>query len=122
MSVEPTRKEATNIKFVYGKPEDVRPVYVNGAYGGISPRGELIVNFFFERPDLPKEEKMPLIEGKPQVEHTERTFPIDHTPDELVLRRDINAILIIPIQEISGIANWMLDKLKASNIIVEKSE
>ncbi len=122
MNEEPTRKQATKIKFVYSKPEEVRPIYVNGAYGGISPRGELICNFFFERPDLPKEERMPLIEGKPQVELTEHTFPISHTPDELVIRRDINAILIIPVQEISSIANWMLDKLKASNVIVEKGE
>jgi hypothetical protein len=122
MSEEPTRKQATKIKFVYSKPEEVRPIYVNGAYGGISPRGELICSFFFEHPDLPKEERMSLIEGKPQVEKIERTFPIGHAPDEVVIRRDINVILIIPAHEISTIANWMLDKLKASNIIIEKGE
>lgn len=122
MNEEPTQKQAMKIKFVYSKPEEVQPIYVNGAYGGMSPRGELICNFFFEHPDLPKEEKTPLVEGKLQVEQTERTFPINHTPDELVIRRDINVILIIPAQEISSIANWMLDKLKASNIIIEKDE
>ncbi len=31
------------------------PVYVNGAHGGISPRGELVMNFYLERPPLPEE-------------------------------------------------------------------
>ena len=31
------------------------PVYVNGAHGGISPRGELVMNFYLERPPLPQE-------------------------------------------------------------------
>ena len=29
------------------------PTYVNGAQGGISPRGELVVHFYLERPPLP---------------------------------------------------------------------
>ena len=31
------------------------PVYVNGAHGGLSPRGELVMNFYLERPPLPEE-------------------------------------------------------------------
>ena len=122
MAGEPTRKETTKIKFVYNKPEDLQPVYVNGVYGGISPRGELIMSLFFEGPDVPEEERMPLVEGKPQLGQMARTFRISHAPDELVIRRDISVILVIPVQEVSSIANWMLDKLKASKIIVEKGE
>ncbi|NVN98623.1 MAG: hypothetical protein HXX17_04795 [Geobacteraceae bacterium] len=33
------------------------PVYINGAHGGISPRGELVMNFYLERPPLPEEVK-----------------------------------------------------------------
>jgi len=29
------------------------PVYVNGAQGGFSPRGELVINFYLERQPLP---------------------------------------------------------------------
>ena len=29
------------------------PIYANGAHGGISPRGELVMNFYLERPPLP---------------------------------------------------------------------
>lgn len=41
------------ITFKYIFPYDYNPLYVNGAQGGISPRGEIIANFFVERPPLP---------------------------------------------------------------------
>ncbi|MDD2851164.1 MAG: hypothetical protein PHY09_04590 [Desulfuromonadaceae bacterium] len=29
------------------------PSYVNGAQGGLSPRGDIVINFYLERPPLP---------------------------------------------------------------------
>lgn len=43
------------VTFKYIFTYDYNPVYVNGAHGGISPRGELVVNFYLERPPLPNE-------------------------------------------------------------------
>jgi hypothetical protein len=42
-----------NFKFKYIFTYDYNPVYINGAHGGISPRGELVVNFYQERAPLP---------------------------------------------------------------------
>ncbi len=41
------------IRFTYEYQEGYGPHYVNGALGGVSPRGEIIANFFFEKPTLP---------------------------------------------------------------------
>ncbi len=41
------------LKFKYVFSSDYNPVYVNGAHGGVTPRGELIVNFYMERQPLP---------------------------------------------------------------------
>ena len=41
------------LKFKYVFSSDYNPVYVNGAHGGVTPRGELIVNFYLERQPLP---------------------------------------------------------------------
>ncbi len=41
------------IIFKYLFAEDYNPVYVNGAHGGVSPRGELVVHFYLERPGVP---------------------------------------------------------------------
>lgn len=47
-------QEKPQITFKYLFPEDYDPIYVNGAHGGISPRGEIVVNFYLERPALPR--------------------------------------------------------------------
>ncbi len=42
------------IKFKYIFNYNYNPTYVNGAHGGLSPRGELIMNFYLERIPLPE--------------------------------------------------------------------
>lgn len=49
-------KTNTRITFKYKFPEDYNPLYANGAHGGISSKGEIVINFFSERPALPLEE------------------------------------------------------------------
>lgn len=41
------------MKFKYIFTYDYHPVYVNGAHGGLTPRGELVMNFYMERQPLP---------------------------------------------------------------------
>jgi hypothetical protein len=41
------------MKFKYIFTYDYSPVYVNGAHGGVTPRGELVMNFYLERQPLP---------------------------------------------------------------------
>ena len=47
------KKPEVNFKYIFNYAYN--PVYVNGAHGGISPRGELVMNFYLERPPLPNE-------------------------------------------------------------------
>lgn len=42
------------LKFKYIFNYGYNPVYVNGAHGGVSPRGELVMNFYLERMALPQ--------------------------------------------------------------------
>jgi hypothetical protein len=42
------------LKFKYIFDYGYNPIYVNGAHGGVSPRGELIMNFYLERMALPE--------------------------------------------------------------------
>jgi hypothetical protein len=48
-----TKKPELTFKYIFNY--SYNPVYVNGAHGGISPRGELVMNFYLERPPLPNE-------------------------------------------------------------------
>lgn len=45
------KKNEMTFKYIF--QYDYNPVYVNGAHGGISPRGELVMNFYLERQPLP---------------------------------------------------------------------
>jgi len=47
-------KNKQELTFKYVFAEDYNPVYVNGAHGGVSPRGELVMNFYLERMALPR--------------------------------------------------------------------
>jgi hypothetical protein len=48
-------KHEPAISFKYIFKYDYNPVYVNGAHGGVSPRGEIVANFYLERQPLPNE-------------------------------------------------------------------
>ena len=49
------KKPELTFKYIFNYAYN--PVYINGAHGGISPRGELVMNFYLERPPLPEEIK-----------------------------------------------------------------
>jgi len=42
------------LTFKYECPEDLRDLYVNGLYGGVTPRNELYIHFYSERHPIPK--------------------------------------------------------------------
>lgn len=42
------------LKFKYVFNYGYNPTYVNGAQGGFSPRGEMVMNFYLERQPLPE--------------------------------------------------------------------
>ena len=46
------KKPELTFKYVFNY--GYNPTYVNGAQGGFSPRGEMIVNFYLERQPLPE--------------------------------------------------------------------
>ena len=110
------------IRFVYEKREGFEPTYINGVQGGMNARGELICNFFFEYVDVPIAEIDPLEDGKIMFDKPTIILRGEPEKGEIVVKRDIRVRLVIPAQQISSIANWMLDSLKASGITVEKSE
>ena len=47
------KKPEVTFKYIFNYAYN--PTYVNGAHGGLTPRGELVMNFYLERPPLPQE-------------------------------------------------------------------
>ncbi|MDD2735636.1 MAG: hypothetical protein PHF56_17000 [Desulfuromonadaceae bacterium] len=48
-----SKKPELTFKYVFNY--SYNPSYVNGAQGGFSPRGEMVINFYLERQPLPNE-------------------------------------------------------------------
>ncbi|MCF8083007.1 MAG: hypothetical protein K9M96_07925 [Deltaproteobacteria bacterium] len=46
------KKKEFTFRYVY--PDDLRDLYVNGAWGGLTPRKEVNLHFFSERHPIPK--------------------------------------------------------------------
>ncbi|BCS55241.1 hypothetical protein [Geobacter sp. SVR] len=46
------KKPELTFKYIFNY--SYNPTYVNGAQGGFSPRGEMIINFYLERQPLPE--------------------------------------------------------------------
>lgn len=122
MSENKKEKKVTSVKFIFDRPEDYKLIYVNGVHGGVSPRGDLVCNFFYEYADIPAVEVMPLVEGVPQMDKVSKIYREKNEPNEVIMRRDLRIGLIIPLHQVSAIANWMLAKLKESTVVVEKEE
>lgn len=55
--------EELKLRFKYIFERDYNPLYVNGAYGGVAPNGEIVIHFYHERHGLPLAETHVLTEA-----------------------------------------------------------
>ena len=96
------------LKFKYLFPEDYNPHYANGAHGGVTPRGELIVNFYLERQPLPR--------SITHVITPSGTIgpEIDTAPEDLnsSLVRHVSSGVVLTYQTARDIHQWLGEKIK----------
>lgn len=99
--------EKKRITFNYHFDDNYNPEYVNGAYGGIGPKGELIVNFYLERQGIPKSHTHEVKEDgsldSPKAENQEES--------ELNLIRYINTGVILNLESAKRIHDWLGQKI-----------
>ena len=100
-----------SVKYKYIFKDDYNPKYANGAHGGLTTRGEISVNFFYERPALPNEQIHSIKDGKigPIISND----PIDNSA---TLVRVIENGVILNIQTAKQVVNWLQSKID----IIEK--
>lgn len=105
---EQKRTEET-IKIVFSSAPGYRVVAANGVWGGLTPRGELKMDFIVDSlrtPDLVAHSIKP--DGGLGDE-------IRREPAEGVLFRELQIGILLPIGHAESIAKWMLDKVKEFN-------
>jgi hypothetical protein len=97
--------EKKKIRFIYNKPDDYEILYVNGVFGGVTPRGDINCHFFFEYPLIPKAQEFEIEEGKlgKELVKATNTSPVN---------RDLKVGIVFKAEDAESIANWILDKVK----------
>ncbi len=99
--------EKKRITFNYHFDDNYNPEYVNGAYGGIGPKGELIVNFYLERQGIPKSHTHEVKEDgsldSPIVGNQQKS--------EFNVIRYINTGIILNLDSAKQIYNWLGQKI-----------
>ncbi|MFD0825874.1 hypothetical protein ACT8ZR_09365 [Neobacillus sp. M.A.Huq-85] len=91
-----------NVNFKYKFAENYNPVYSNGVFGGPSPRGELVMNFFFERTPIPYNEVRKV------NEFGQITDEIIATPkDEIGIVRYVSNGVVMNLQQAKSFHEWL---------------
>lgn len=91
------------VRFKYIYPDDYNTPYCNGAWGGVTPKGEIVMNLFTERLPIPQEQIHPLLEtgrlGDPEKDDD----------DHVTIIRYITGGAIMNLQSAKDLHEW-LDK------------
>ena len=46
--------EERHVTFHYSEDANYRTIPISGAWGGITPKGHILINFYYDRPESPK--------------------------------------------------------------------
>jgi hypothetical protein len=106
------------IKFKYIFKDDYNPKYVNGAFGGISPQGEIVVNFYLERVALPRSQTYSVKEGMVLSEITDEREPGDH---ETSMVRFVENGIVLDLAHAEDIYRWLGEHIKSLKSNLEKN-
>jgi hypothetical protein len=98
---EPTAPKRVRFKYVF--PDDYNTLYVNGAYGGVSPRGELVMNFYLERQPVPRWHENELGESGGIGEELSSEPP----KDLLIIIRYIQAGVVMNLENARSVRDWL---------------
>jgi hypothetical protein len=101
-------KPNPSISFKYIFKYDYNPVYINGAHGGVSPRGEIVANFYLERQPLPNE-----ITHAINPDGTIGADIIEVDPENLnnIIVRYVSSGVVLNHQNAKALHNWLGDKI-----------
>lgn len=101
-------KKGQKIKYKYIFSKDYNPIYVNGAYGGVTPKGEIMASFYLERFGIPFSHTYMVDEEGKLGER-----PIQTNPDDLEksLVRFVQSGIVLNYRDARIIHKWLGEKI-----------
>ena len=107
----PNDKPQITFKYIF--TYDYNPEYVNGAHAGVSPRGELVVNFYLERPPLPNSVSHE-INGNGTIGPEAEVDPADLNSS---LVRYVSTGVVLSLQTARELHGWLGDKIRELEVL-----
>jgi len=101
----PDIPDKLTFKYVY--PENLRDLYINGCWGGVTPRKEIYLHLFSERHPIPKS-----VTHKVNKETMSLGKEIEKEEGGNILRL-IQASVVMDLSTAIAIRDWIDDKIKA---------
>lgn len=98
--------ERSSIKFKYIFDDNYDPDYVNGAFGGVNPDGELVINFYMDRIPIPYETEHFINEDGSLGDEVVVT-----KPEEMKVRRVVKNGVVLSRETAVNIYKWLKDQL-----------
>ena len=101
-----------SITFKYVYPEDLRDLYVNGLYGGVTPRSEIYAHFYSERHPIPKTVKHEIDEKGilgPEIS-------MERGGDVV---RFIQASVVMDIMTATAVRDWITQQIETAKSMIE---
>lgn len=95
--------EGQEIKFHYIKAPSYRSIFIDGAHGGMTPKGLLCMNVFQERPPIPQNETFRV--GKDGLEL------VGHEGKEGVIRQ-VEASILMDYNTMKAVKQWLDNKIE----------
>ena len=117
-------KEKSELIIKYIFADDYNPVYVSGAHGGVTARGEIVANFFLERHALPISQTYQILNENSIGEEIKRE-PKDLKSSVV---RFVHQGIILNLQNAKILNSWLndrieeLEKYSSNDKEIEKNE
>ena len=109
----PNGKPEITFKYIF--TYDYNPKYVNGAHGGVTPRGELVVNFYLERQPLPNDVSH---EVNPNGTIGDESA-VDPKDLHQSLVRHVSHGVVLSIQTARDFHSWLGDKIRELEALLQ---
>ncbi len=106
--------KSEELVFHYIKSPDYRNIYVDGAHGGISPKGMFCINLFNERHAIPTLEVYDV--------EADKTTKLKNSESKGGYIRNVEATLILDYNTMKSLKSWISEKLDNYDKLIEKSK
>lgn len=107
--------ETTEIKVVFTKADDYKLVPVAGVWGGLSPQGDVIADFFVDKRELPDSMTLKVKEGGGKPEEVDRMGGENIT-------REMQVGIVLRPEEAYSIGAWLIEKARIVGLPGETSK